>query len=408
MTHVSRDGKRKKRKIVVFSPPFSGHLNVLKRLIHDHKSDYNFVVIITGWKNIQPRIGGLSVPVKVLAKSHLRESDPGLWTFPRVSELLGDCLQICQKEKPDLLLYDFFSLEGYFVGKILGIPHWSSIPAMVGPFTNRQYLNKKLQLLVNRRATHRLFLKYGIKVDPRHLEMISDGFHVPGEVNLIWSYTSVTPKRMLSGRQKAAYEFIGNPSGSVAKRRKIHPLIYFSLGTVVMDNLWNQHRAVRRRLHLFVSELAKEWNGEPFRILFVNQGKKILPHYPANWRVVTHTNQIEALSQADVFVTHGGSNSFHEALLNQVPMVYVPFFGDQFLVAQQGQKLGVGLSVVSAHSIDTTASKHFIGPQLAKKVAVAVDQIMTHRNLYQQRLGMLSLNSGDIGDLLRKKFGKRK
>ena len=135
----------KKKKILIFSPPFGGHLYILKELILKNKSKYNFKLVITGWKNIQPDLGNLKNLTTILAKSNLKETDPCLWTFKRVYELLDDVLSITKKFEPDLIIYDFFSIEGYFAGKILNIPYWSSIPALIGPSENQKYLKKLLK-----------------------------------------------------------------------------------------------------------------------------------------------------------------------------------------------------------------------------------------------------------------------
>jgi len=47
----------------------------------------------------------------------------------------------------------------------------------------------------------------------------------------------------------------------------------------------------------------------------------------------------------DLFLTHGGQNSFTEALSNKVPLVVCPGFGDQIVNAQKAVDIGVGLKV---------------------------------------------------------------
>lgn len=47
----------------------------------------------------------------------------------------------------------------------------------------------------------------------------------------------------------------------------------------------------------------------------------------------------------DLFVTHGGQNSFTEAMAHKTPLVVVPGFGDQHANARKAVKLGVGLKV---------------------------------------------------------------
>merc|ERR1712045_889436 len=47
----------------------------------------------------------------------------------------------------------------------------------------------------------------------------------------------------------------------------------------------------------------------------------------------------------DLFLTHGGQNSFTEALSTSTPLVVCPGFGDQPVNAQKAADMGVGLKV---------------------------------------------------------------
>ena len=52
--------------------------------------------------------------------------------------------------------------------------------------------------------------------------------------------------------------------------------------------------------------------------------------------------QVALLEHTDVFVSHVGANSMHEALFHGVPLVCVPFFGDQPLNARRVVAAGAG------------------------------------------------------------------
>ncbi|MBI3786153.1 MAG: glycosyltransferase family 1 protein [Deltaproteobacteria bacterium] len=62
-----------------------------------------------------------------------------------------------------------------------------------------------------------------------------------------------------------------------------------------------------------------------------------------NVTVVDAVDQWAALREADVFITHHGINSTHEAIFQQVPMLSYPFFGDQPALATRCQQLGLAL-----------------------------------------------------------------
>jgi hypothetical protein len=374
------------KRVLVFSAPFGGHLNVLKTFISQYRGRFNFKLLVTGWRNIPAAVADAGCATDVLGVSDLMETDPIVWTRGRVRELLPDCLKIAQEFKPDLIIYDFFSLEGREVGMQLGIPYWCSIPAMVGPFTDegRRYLKDR-------------------GIEDLEAEMISDGLHYPGQLNLVWSYAALTPKNFHEGR-KGDYAFIGNPNERLIREgraRTGNPRIYISLGTVVMDNLWNRRADVRERLRGFVRELAASWGGKPYEVVFVTQGKEVLASYPGNWCVIDRADQMRELAEADVFVSHGGNNGFVESVLNKVPLVVIPFFGDQPLVARQAEALGIGIRLVGDIDIDTHADKSFVGPELAHEVDAAVARILGDDG-YRQRLAALSLEHADVGDLIDK------
>jgi len=67
---------------------------------------------------------------------------------------------------------------------------------------------------------------------------------------------------------------------------------------------------------------------------------------PANAVCVPSLQQVDLLhAGADLFLTHGGQNSFTEAMSFGTPIVVCPGFGDQIVNAQKAVELGVGLKV---------------------------------------------------------------
>merc|ERR1712113_647383 len=57
-------------------------------------------------------------------------------------------------------------------------------------------------------------------------------------------------------------------------------------------------------------------------------------------------SQIDILGKGiDLFVTHGGQNSFVESIVLQTPMLVVPTVGDQILNAEQAVQMGIGEKV---------------------------------------------------------------
>jgi MGT family glycosyltransferase len=62
-----------------------------------------------------------------------------------------------------------------------------------------------------------------------------------------------------------------------------------------------------------------------------------------NVAVERYVDQWNVLRDADLFVTHHGMNSTHEAIAHGVPMVSYPFFWDQPALARRCQELGLAL-----------------------------------------------------------------
>lgn len=396
-----------RKKVMLFSPPFSGHLNVLKEFINEYNNDFDFRLVITGWKNIQPDLSNIDRKIVVIIeRSDLAETDPALWTFPRVCELLDECLTVVKEFQPDQIIYDFFSLEGNLAGRLLQIPYWCSIPAMIGPFTNQDYRDRKFLEPANQKALSGIKEKYGVDVKKIDVEMVSDGFHLPGLINLVWSFPKLTPADFKEGRGGKSYVFVGNLRGDNYEKTDYinrKPLIYFSLGTVVMNNLWNQQEETRVRLTQFVGKLADLWKGRNFQIIFVTQGKKVLDSYPDNWWVYDTVDQVEILSRADLFVTHGGSNSFHEAVMQKVPMIVIPFFGDQLLVSKRVERLGIGISAHGSDNIDTRGSKEFLTGQLALDLTKSIEAMLSSndyvKNYLNLDLAVFSLKALILGEI---------
>lgn len=414
-----------RQKILIFCPPFSGHFNVIKDLVVSVPNHNHWKIVVTGWTNIAIELGELTSQSVILAEDELHETDPALWTFPRVVQLLDKSLQIATDFQPDLIVYDFFSLEGKLVGDILDIPVYASIPAFVGDFSNKDYLADKLQHANNKSALKILADKYQLPITTDDLEMISDGLHLPADLNLVWSYKSVTPIDFMNNRHPKPYVFVGSAKKLLPTTTKpsknAQPTIYLSFGTVVMNNLWNQQKDLQQRIKSFIETLAGTWANEPWTIIFATQGKQILKNYPDNWIVENTVDQVAILATADLFITHGGSNSFHESLRAKTPQIIIPFFGDQPLVASRAAELGIGLNMVPHAIIDTHASKAFLNEALAQSVDRAVRQVLSdssfqanlkainlhHENIYSLIDGSIQFQEGDLlfgTNVARKKY----
>lgn len=367
-----------KKRILIFTIPNDGHLNILNRLIREHRSTCDFQIVFTDQRNSPPDLGALAGRVEIPPAVRSFTNTPASRVFERVSRLLPDCLRILREYDPALVLYDFCALEGHFVGRLTGIPTWCSVPGMMGPFTHQAYRAENLLSVANQRAIADIERRYRIDIPQDDVEVISNCLHLASEVNLLWSYPAVTPATFRANRAPARYEFVGYISDGYPRRPGGSglPLIYVSFGTEVMDNLWTDQPATRSGVRQCVAGLTDLWRPGDVEVVFVTQGRRVLDSYPANWRVVNRVDQQEVLSRSDVFVTHGGCNSFHEALLHRVPMVVVPFFGDQALVARRAAELGIGVDLGDGDGIDRNKPRRHLVADLAPRIAAATVRLL--------------------------------
>lgn len=378
-------------KFLVFTPPFRGHSNVLVAFAREYP-EHDFKFVVTGWENVPVNLG---LPATVLEAPPLRLKDPALWTLPRAAHLLPSCLDIARSYGPDVILYDFFSVEGRLVGEMLGVPTWGSIPAFLEPFDDREYLDAKLSTAENRSALETLRKFTGLHIETPQLEQVSDGFHLPGDLDIVWSYESLVPRDHGSGRATVPRIFAGTLSSPGRKCVEGRPRVLLSFGTVVMGNMWDFLQPLVTGL---VSELAQLWTD--FDVTFVTQGQTILDEYPKNWTVESFVDQGELLDGTTAFVTHGGSNSFHEAAVRKVPMVVFPFFGDQPAVARRVEELQIGRNVMERFDIDTQFASFTLDDFLVARIDSAVREVIRSPEAFEAAYSRLHLETSQLKDLM--------
>lgn len=102
--------------------------------------------------------------------------------------------------------------------------------------------------------------------------------------------------------------------------------------------------------------------------------KELLTH--PNVTVEDYVDQDSVLSESDIFVTHHGLNSTHEAIGHGTFMLSYPFFWDQPGLARKCQSLGVALPL----------SRELRGPFDEDDVLVALETWLTNGERMQQAL----------------------
>lgn len=98
-----------------------------------------------------------------------------------------------------------------------------------------------------------------------------------------------------------------------------------------------------------LSAVAEAIAGDPSVSGLISLGSRQVPAADRarlerpNVRVEAHVDQVAVLEHASVFITHNGLNSTHEAIVQGVPMISFPLFGDQPALAARCQGLGLAV-----------------------------------------------------------------
>jgi UDP:flavonoid glycosyltransferase YjiC (YdhE family) len=169
------------------------------------------------------------------------------------------------------------------------------------------------------------------------------------------------PPEFLSDEERSVFEpvaFYGSLPGPAYPRPPAGPAplepraegrlnVYVSFGTVI----WGYYASDALRLLNSLSETLGRHR--EVRALISLGGAAVAPAEHAALRrervaVLDYVDQWRVLQAADLYVTHHGLNSTHEAIFHGVPMLSCPFFWDQPGLARRSQELGVALPLLDA------------------------------------------------------------
>ena len=139
-----------------------------------------------------------------------------------------------------------------------------------------------------------------------------------------------------AGSFSGHYAFVGPSvfSDVVPNKKKVRPLVYISMGTVIND---------RPDFYGKCFEALKDLNADVLISCGNAVDRKKLGIPPENFELKPYVDQLDVLSRADVFITHCGMNSVSESLYMATPMVLYPQTGEQFAVAKRAAELGAGV-----------------------------------------------------------------
>ncbi len=120
--------------------------------------------------------------------------------------------------------------------------------------------------------------------------------------------------------------------------------LYTSLGTVV----WRYYAEYDRSVLDAVAQAARQ--RDELQVVVSLGGQAVDTGFKhlaaANMRVESYVDQWQVLAGSNVFLTHHGLNSTHEAIYHGVAMISSPFFSDQPGLAIRCQELGLAVPLV--------------------------------------------------------------
>ena len=195
--------------------------------------------------------------------------------------------------------------------------------------------------------------EFGISFPEKPIELITG---VKNDLTIVFTSKYYQPNAEVFDE---TYKFVGP---SIFDRRELEDfkiensknkkIVYISLGTIANTNIE------------FYKNCFKALGSREDLMVIMSVGKKInisdLGQIPTNFKLYNYVPQLEVLKKVDLFITHGGMNSSSEGLYNNVPLIVVPQFGDQPVVAKRVEELGAGVPLmgdISPLAIENAVNK---------------------------------------------------
>lgn len=263
-------------------------------------------------------------------------------------------LDTLREDRPDAVVHDFAGIAGTMAADVLGVPNillYTSYPANESYSVAESFQNVPEDHPM-RVAAKELAEEYTKKYGCR-LMTVKEIFDGQGDFNLVMMQKRLVPNYETFGDD---FVFTGvqmgkrTAFGSWKAPDNGKPLLYSSLGTAF--NNWPEYYPI-----LF--DAVRDLDINVFAALGAIDPKS-LKDIPANVEVGQMVPQLDILSQASMFITHGGMGGTGEAIYYGVPMIAIPQMEEQAITARQIEKLGLGRAFLDKNAITTEALRDAI------------------------------------------------
>lgn len=377
--------------VAVFCMPEEGHLRRLLPIVRGLHARGHEVHVFTH-SRFQPQVSSAGGRFTDLFSSWpLEAADAESRPVPcRYVSFAGHyaarILDVVRPLRPSLVVYDTFAVIGRVIAAELGVP---GINVCAGhnvapaPFLEQLASDPRVAIAP---ACHAAVEKLQ---NAHHIRDATPFAYVDGMSTTLNIYCE--PPEFLTAAERQAFEpiaFFGSlPSIEHIETPRRNPLpayfrpdtrgrrIYVSFGTVV----WRYYAAEALAAMEALADAIALQPGLDALISFggadaadTHAGRLGRP----NVRVEKRVNQWAVLGEADLFVTHHGLNSTHEAIFNRVPMLSYPFFWDQPDLAAKCQAFGIARPLAAMPR----------GPVTVETASEAITGILAHSATLARRL----------------------
>ncbi len=355
------------RPVAVFSMPDRSHFQRLRPLVSGLAAVDVPVLVFTDrqFQDDVEHAGGTFVDL--FTKYPLEAADAESMPMPSRLVTYAGCYadQIARdlaSFDPSLVIHDTFAVAGWVAADLLAVPRVNVCSGHnVAPARFLAMLGTDPRVRLSRRcldAVERLRTELGVRD-------ASPFSYVAGLSRQLNVYSE--PPAFLDEDERGTFEPLAFYGSLAEETRAVRGTSYFDpadgqttrvyvcFGTVI----WRYFTAQALRTLAVIAE----WFGRrpEVRVIISLGGAPVAEADAAalarpNVTVLRNVDQWQVLSESDVFVTHQGLNSTHEAIFHRVPMISYPFFWDQPALAGKCRRFGLALPLTETPRGDVSAA----------------------------------------------------
>jgi MGT family glycosyltransferase len=272
--------------------------------------------------------------------------------LPTTAAILPRLLEEARANRPDVVVFDSCAPWGYAISEILGVPGLCSVSTLVfdrDEVARHSGAPSERMDPTQLAAIAELERRWGLDFSHRDIGLFY------GRENLVFSCEELNPTR---ANVRGRFHLVGPTFDASTKRGDMDDLetyargrkrVYVGMGTVLGGKTGLGTS--------FFAPFIDAFGGREGYELLLSAGATASSFgaLPSNVTVRRSVPQTAVLAHTDVFVSHMGANSMHEALFYGVPLVCVPQAGDgpqnADRVVAQGAGVLMPLGEVSAERV---------------------------------------------------------